>query len=53
MSDAPKDGNIPEFLTYFETIPDPRQAAKAIYPLDGILNEGRFRGRLGGGFGPR
>ncbi len=37
MSEAPKDRSIPEFLTHFEAIPDPRQAAKVIYPLNEIF----------------
>ena len=37
MSEAPKDRPIPEFLTHFEAIPDPRQAAKVTYPLNEIF----------------
>ncbi len=37
MPHARKNHPTPEFLTHYEDIEDPRQAAKVIYPLDEIL----------------
>ena len=37
MSHTRKDRTTPDFLTHFEAVEDPRQAAKVAYPLDEVL----------------
>ena len=37
MAHTRKDRTTPDFLTHFEAVEDPRQAAKVAYPLDEVL----------------
>ena len=43
MSCTPNDSTAPAFLTHFQSVEEPRQQGKVLYPLEEIFSSGSVR----------